>query len=192
MKHFINRKQLASNLKKYGFLSFDNEVLDDVNNFEENFLNSLLKKTTEQKGGRVSMPIEFFGGITNNYSTDVPKFTNISSSDVALRQEIPLNDPTNILGTEKAMDTGLSGGASQQKFKVSKTASKQVVDDFLHKNNVSIKNKKQFIEGSKQKFEMSMHEIFTNVQQKLKGKNHLKAEDLKKTLNLKKFKSLKA
>lgn len=197
MIYFIKDNQLKSNLKKFNYHSYDQEVIQQVNELHEKVLSDLFsqkkkqqqKQQKAQKGGRVSFPIDFFGGQTNNLTTDTPDFTNISGNDVNSRQEIPLNDPSQVLGTEQAMTSGLVGGSRQQ-YKLSQTAAQEAVKSLSKQEKFDLQDKQQFTQIAKQKFENVMTEVLTKAKQK--GQDHLSAEQLKKVLSQNKYKVFKA
>lgn len=197
MIYFIKDNQLKSNLKRFNYQSYDEEVVKQVNELHEKLVSDLFvqkkkqqeKQQKAQKGGRVSFPIDFFGGQTNNLTTETPDFTNISANDVNSRQEIPLNDPSQVLGTEQGMTSGMIGGAKQQ-YKLSQTAAQEAVKSLSKKEKFDLQDKQQFTQIAKQKFENVMTEVLMKAKQK--GQDHLSAEQLKKVLSLKKYKTFKA
>jgi hypothetical protein len=197
MIYFIKDNQLKSNLKRFNYQSYDEEVSKQVNELHEKVVSDLLvqkkkqqqKQQKSQKGGRVSFPIDFFGGQTNNLTTETPDFTNISGNDVNSRQEIPLNDPSQVLGTEQGMTSGMIGGSRQQ-YKLSQTAAQEAVKSLSKKDKFDLQDKQQFTQVAKQKFETVMTEVLMKAKQK--GQDHLSAEQLKKVLSQKKYKVFKA
>jgi len=194
MIYFIKENQLKSNLKRFNYQSYDEEVVKQVNELHEKLVSDLLvqKKKQQQKvqkGGRVSFPIDYFGGQTNNLTTNVPDFTNISGNDVNSRQEIPLNDPSQVLGTEQGITSGMIGGARQQ-YKLSQTAAQEAVKSLSKKEKFELQNKQEFIQVAKRKFESVITEVLIKAKQK--GQDHLSAEKLKNILSQKKYKVFKA
>jgi len=197
MIYFIKENQLKSNLKKFNYHSYDQEVIKKVNELHQQVVSDLLsqkkkqqeKKQKTQKGGRVSFPIDYFGGQTNNLSTKVPDFTDIASNDVNTRQEILLNDPSQVLGTEQAMTSGMIGGSRQQ-YQISQNAAQEAVKSLSKKDKIDIQDKQQFTQVAKQKFETVMTEVLKKAKQK--GVDHLSSEQLEKVLSKKKYKTFKA
>jgi hypothetical protein len=196
MKYFIKEKQLFTELKKFGYKSCDSEVVDSINLYHQKVVTNLINKEQrpkKQKGGRISFPLEYFGGVSNQYTLDAPKFTNVSPSDTMIRQSLPMNDPSGVLGSEKA----LIGGKHQDKqnqFVISNVASTEVLKHVLsEKEDAFINNKKQFAQAAKQKFESSMTEILQKAKKNNKiHKTHLSQEDIAKIFQQRKYKSLKA
>ena len=195
MKDFISHKQVAQNLKKYNLQSFDQDIQDKINSLHHKVLEQQFKQhKKQQQGGRVAMPIEYFGSTTNHYSTDVPKFTDITPTQTHLRPAIPLNDPTGVLGTEHGVTSGMVGGKQEQSFQVSKKAHEQSAREFLQENHDTTKfkvNKKQFMHDSKQKFENVIHKVLSKAS-KTSKQGHLSKEDFDKVLKQKQFKAFKA
>lgn len=196
MINFIHEKQLKSNLKRYGYKSSDEEVGKLVNDLQHKVVGDLLKEVKKvhqkvQKGGRVSFPIDYFGGQTNNLSIDAPSFTNISADATNLRQIMPLNDPTGSLSTENAMQSVMLGGGKKQKFELSQTAARESVKHLISQEDIDIKDSKEFTKISKQKFEYVMDEVLNKAKKSDKS-GHLTKETLKKVLQQKKYNSFKA
>ena len=197
MKDFISQKQVADNLKKYNLQSFDKEIHEKINRLQhkvfEHQLKQHHKQQKQQQGGRIAMPIEYFGSTTNHYSTSTPKFTDITPTQAYLRPAIALNDPTSILGTEKGMISGMVGGNKQQ-FQVSQKVQEQSAREFLKENHDSTKfkvSKKQFIDDSRQKFENVIDKVLSKAA-KTSKEGHLSKEDFDKVLKQKQFKAFKA
>jgi hypothetical protein len=142
-----------------------------------------------QKGGRVAFPIDFFGGQTNSLTTKVPAFTDIAANDVNSRQEVLLNDPSQVLGTEKGMLSGMIGGSRKQ-YQVSQIAAQDAVKSLSKKEKFDIEDKQQFTQVAKQKFENVMTEVLMKAKQK--GSDHLSSEQVDKVLSQKKYKLFKA
>lgn len=193
MIYFIKENQLKSNLKKFNYQSYDKEVVQKVNELQQQVVSDLLsqKKKTQkqQKGGRVAFPIDFFGGQTNNLTTKVPSFTDIAGNDVNSRQEILLNDPSQVLGTENGMLSGMVGGSHKQ-YQISQTAAQDSVKSISKREKFDIQDKQQFTQVAKQKFENVMTEVLMKAKQK--GSDHLSSEQLDKVLSQKKYKVFKA
>lgn len=198
MIYFIKENQLKSNLKKYDYQSYDSEVLEQVNDLHQRFVSKLISQKKKQqdkqqkqmqKGGRVSFPIDYFGGQTNNLTTETPKFTDISTNDVNMRQHIPLNDPSQVLGTEKGMTSGMIGGSKKQ-YQVSQSASQDIVKSLSQQNKFELEDKQQFTQMTKQKFESLMNEVLLKAKKKSQG--HLTKDSLQEVLEQKKYKSFKA
>lgn len=194
MKDFINQKQVAQNLKKYNFQTFDKEIHEKINKLHHNVFNQQFKqqkKNQNQQGGRVAFPIEYWGSTTNHYSNEVPKFTDITPTQTHLRPAIPLNDPSGVLGTEGGVLSGMVGGAKKQNvFQVSKTAHEQCAREFLQDKKSLKLNKKDFVNSSKQKFESVMHKVLSKAAKGSK-QSHLSNAEFDKILEQKQFKVFK-
>ena len=194
MTYYIKEKQLKSNLKKYNITTYDDEVVESINKLHHKVVADLFQQKKKpqvngQKGGRVAFPIDYFGGTTNNLSSDVPAFTNVSGNDVSIRQEMLLNDPSQVLGTDKAMTSGMIGGKGV-KFNVSKSATQEAVKSLSRKENVELLNKndkERFVQVSKQKFETVMDEVLMKAKKQESDKGHLSKSSLTKVLEQKKY-----
>jgi hypothetical protein len=195
MTYYIKEKQLKANLKKYGITSYDKDVVEHVNKLHHQVVTDLLQQRqkqqqTIQKGGRVSFPIDYFGGTTNNLSAQVPPFTNVSGNDVSIRQEMLLNDPSQVLGTDKAMTSGMIGGSSK-KYQVSQSAQSDIVKSLSRKEKIDLNDKQRFVQVSKQKFETVIDEVLNKAKKQI-SQGHLSKDSLSKVLEQKKYKTFKA
>lgn len=189
MKLIISKQHINGQLKKFGYHNAEEGVHNLINDYHQSFVRHLLAKrnfkTTYQKGGRVSMPLEYFGGNTSSYSSS-PTYTDISSTDSLLRPSIILNDPSGGLATPKAME-GLVGGGTPC-FQVTKAACKNAVEQFdIDKQGV---DKHRLVEDTKQKFEKLMTKALKNAKRSSKSST-LKEKDLSAVLNLQSYKNFK-
>lgn len=198
MKDIITQHQVAQNLKKFHFTSFDDEVHDKIQLIHQKVIRQELKhhlqqvKKQEQQGGRVAFPIDYFGSSTNSYSSSVPSFTNIAPTGTYIRPSILLNDPSSVLGTEKGVLSGMVGG-KKSLFQISKKHHEQGVRDVVKEVN-GLKQKvvmKKLQDDSKQKFEKIMNDVLTKVSNSTK-QHHLRIEDFDKVLDQKKYKSFQS
>jgi hypothetical protein len=189
---FINDNQFKTNLKKFGFDSYDNEALEKVNELHQKVVKDLLKQTEKhhkkvQSGGRVAFPIDYFGGHTNGLSTNVPQHTDITPSNELIRPAFLVNDSTQVLGTEKGMTSGMVGGA-KTKYQVSKSAAQKAVTHVMKQEKSDMKNKLKFVEVSNHKFQSVMDDV---LQKSSSKDNHLSIDKLEKVLKQKKYQSFK-
>jgi hypothetical protein len=197
MIYFIKDNQLKANLKKYNFQTADKEVFEQINQLQQKVVSDLLqqkkkqlqKQEKQQKGGRVAFPIDYFGGQTGNLTAETPAFTNISGNEVNLRQPMLLNDPTQALGTDKAMTSVQLGGA-KQKYQLSQTAAQEAVKSLSKKEKFDLQDKQDFVRVTKQKFEKVIDDVLTKAQKQ--EKQHLSKQNLQQVLEQKKYKSFKA
>ncbi len=191
MKLIISKRHIKGQLKKFGYNDAEEGVHNLINDYHRSFVRHLLAKrnfrATYQKGGRVSMPLEYFGGNTSSYSSS-PVYSDISSTDSLLRPSIVLNDPSGVLATPKAME-GLVGGGTPC-FQVTKAACKNAVEQFeIEKQGV---DKHRLVEDTKQKFEKLMTKALKNAKRSSKSKSStLKERDLSAVLNLQSYKNFK-
>lgn len=188
MKYFIGEKQLKTNFSKFGITTFDEEAVQTINKFQLKKFEELAKNTQKQQkkakrqnGGRISMPIQYF---TGQQASGVDATSpSVSSTETMLRPETLMNDPTGVLGTDKAMH-GLVGGA--KRFELSKSAAQNASKQAL--SGIQLDGKQQFIRASKQKFEDVLTDVLGKMQ---KRGSHLCDKQLQQVLSLKKYQNLK-
>lgn len=179
MSHNISLRQLKTQAKKFGFQQVDEDALQLVNEVQEKLIKKLLSK--KQRGGRVSLPLEYFSGTPSGNYSDNNTFTNIAATDSAIRQAIPLNDPTGVLGTDKAV-APFVGGGSCAKFEVSENVVKASIKNLQEDKAVP----KALVQHAKTKFETLMTEAFNKISKK-HNTAKLQKSDLSKALSLKKY-----
>jgi hypothetical protein len=198
MKDIITPQQVAQNLKKFQFTSFDDDVHEKIQLIHQKVIRQELKhhlqqaRKQEQQGGRVAFPIDYFGSSTNSYTSSVPSFTNLSPTQTHIRPSIMLNDPSSVLGTERGVLSGMVGG-KKTLFQIPKKHHEQGVREVLKQVNAS-KHKvvmKKLQDDSKQKFEKTMDDVLTKVSKSTK-QHHLRIEDLDKVLEQKKYKAFQS
>jgi hypothetical protein len=186
MKLIISKQHIKGQLKKFGYNDAEEGVHNLINNYHRSFVRHLLdKRRTYQKGGRVSMPLEYFGGNTSSYSSS-PTYSDISPTNSLLRPSIVLNDPSGVLATPKALQ-GLVGGATPC-FQVTKSACKNALEQ-LDIDTQGI-DKHRLVEDTKQKFEKLMTKALKNAKRSSKSST-LKESDLSAVLNLQSYKNFK-
>lgn len=179
MSHNISLRQLKTQAKKFGFQQVDEDALQLVNEVQEKLIKKLLTK--KQRGGRYSLPLEYFSGTPSGNYSDNNTFTNISATDNAIRQALPLNDPTGVLGTDKAF-APFVGGKCCAKFEVSEKGVKASIKQFQDDKSVT----KEQTKYAKTKFETLMTEALNKIN-KIGNTTTLKESDLRKALSLKKY-----
>lgn len=192
MKYFITQKQFTKSVKSCGFETFENSLIQDVNRLHQKFLFEELKKQQKrnhQRGGRVSMPIQYFGVETNTYSSDIPKYTDVSPNDVFLRPQMNVNDPSGVLTTDKAFST-LVGGRNTKSFTVTQKGHHDALKHVLQENpHLQCANKRLFVQESKQKFENLMNDVLKKASKQ--DNSDLRQKTFQEVLDLKKYKVYK-
>lgn len=164
MQRPITEKQFKSNVAKFGFKTFEPEVLDRVNVIHKKIVGDLLKQYKKQKkktmkGGRVAFPITYFGGDVNSSQASI-------SGDI--RPEMPLNDPSGVLGTDKALQPYVADGGSRPHFVVTKKAVLTSVKHLIGgdgENKVfgNSKNMDKFLRDAKEKLGQTFTDMFTKI-----------------------------
>lgn len=182
MKLIISKRHINGQLKKFGFREADDGVYDLINNYHLDLVKHITSKRPSQRGGRVAMPLEYFGGETSSY-TSSPKFTDISSTNSWIRPSLSLNDPSGFLGTQKALDPFVGGAAPC--FQVPKSSCKEALA------HLDIEHSKHLVEESKLKFEKLMTKVFNKVRKSSKLSSTLKESELKSVLNQQSYKKFK-
>jgi hypothetical protein len=189
----ISSRHLKTQAKKFGFQQVEDEAIELVNDVQEKLVKKLLKSShKKQCGGRVSLPIQYFSPSSSSNFTNSTTHTDISATDSSIRQSIPLNDPTGVLGTDKAFAPFVGG--AQRKFEVLdksvKAAIKQQQENNsnnMHQQSKQERQQQQHLaRHAKTKFETLMTEVFSKVS-KQANSSTLQESDLRKALSLKKY-----
>lgn len=181
MTYFIKESQLKTNLNKLGVKSFDADILDTVNALQQKVVHDLLsQQQKQQKGGRVSFPIDYFGGQTANLSTSTPDFTSMAPTSSVIRPEMPASQDFN----------GIIGGGARR-YTVSDTAAKECAKKVIQESNVDLdaRSKQQLVKASKQKFESVMTEVINKATSKA---GTISKQKLQEVLKQKKYQQFKA
>jgi len=178
MIYFIKENQLKANLNKLGVKSVDDDVLEVVNKLQQKVVTDMLKQQQQkqQNGGRVSLPIDYFGGQTANLSTSVPSFTDMTPTSTDIRPALAFQ---------------AVGGGKDIKYKVSDIAAKACVKKCVEEQAAQLNSmsKQQLVKVSKQKFENVMTEVINKATSK---QGHLSKQKLKEVLSQKKYQQFKA
>lgn len=195
MQRHITEKQFKSNVAKFGFKSFDTEVLDSINGIHEKVVGDLLKQYKKQtkktmKGGRVAFPIAYFGGDSPSSAPEVP----VTSVNGDIRPEMPLNDPSGVLGTEKAMQPYVLEGGRRPHFAVTKKAVQNTMKHLQEETGNefdSAAEAQNFVKVSKQKIEDVMTDILSKASKSATNTVHLGEAKIADILKLKKYQAFK-
>jgi hypothetical protein len=182
MKLIISKRHINGQLKKFGFREAEEGVYDIINKYHLGLVKNVASKKQSLQGGRVAMPLEYFGGETSSY-TSSPNFTDISSTNSWVRPTLPLNDPSGFLGTQKALDPFVGGGAPC--FQVPKSSCKEAL------SHLDIEHSKNLVEKTKLKFETLMTKVLNKVSKSSKSSSVLKQSELKSVLNQQSYKKFK-
>lgn len=189
MKLIIPKQHIKVQLKKFGYKDADDGVYDLINDYHQAFVRHLVSKrnfkSKYQKGGRVSFPLEYFGGNTSAYSAS-PSYTDTGVTDTLIRPPVLLHDPSGGLATPKAMEPLVGGGTPL--FQVSKTSCKNAIQQ-LNVDTHGV-DKQNLIEDTKQKIEKLMTRAI-NKAKKTSQSSTLKERDLSGVLTLQSYKNFK-
>lgn len=175
---YITQNKIKNGLKPFGFKTFDPEVIELLNKAFENYIKNTIAKHTKhtksggdevQSGGRVIMPMEYYGVQTSEY-VEAPTHSDMSVSDTWVRPPLEMNL------------VGMAGGAA--KFLLSLKS----VESALEEHDIYKKNK--VAKHLQSKIETMFSEIINKVSKKSQDKSCLLAKDLKAILDMKKYKIL--
>jgi hypothetical protein len=145
----LKDSQIKSNLKKWGFTTYNNNINEALNK-------ALVKYISNQSGGRVVMPSEYFGVNSGRYSVDADLGSSLEVTNSHIRQPLDAFDPTG----------GIVGGGAQ-KF----TITQKSITDLLAEKNM--KWSSSMIKKEKESFENKMTNALNNAKQFSKNSNNL-------------------
>lgn len=184
---YITQNKIKNGLKPFGFKTFCPEVIQLLNKAFENYIKNTVAKHAKhtkhtkstkstksggdevQSGGRIVMPMEYYGVQTSEY-IEAPTHSDTSVSDTWVRPPLEMNL------------VGMAGGAA--KFAVSLKS----VESALEEHDIYKKNK--VAKHLQSKIETMFSEIINKVSKKSQDKSCLLAKDLKAILDMKKYKIL--
>jgi hypothetical protein len=194
MERHITEKQFKSNVAKFGFKTFDTKVLDSINGVHEKVIGDLMKQFKKQKktmkGGRVAFPIAYFGGDAPSSAPEI----SVTSVDGDIRPEMPLNDPSGVLGTDKAMQPYIAEGGRRPHFAVTKKAVQSTMKHLQEETGNSFDTSAEaqnFLNVSKQKIEDVMTDILSKASKTATNSVHLGEAKIADILRLKKYQTFK-
>lgn len=171
---FISDKQVLSNLKKLGYADIDSKVPSLMNEASFAFVKKTLEKAMKKavlKGGRVTMPSEYYG-VTTDHHVDSPSSTDMSVTDARIRP---------------AFEALLSGGGPV--FKLSFNATRNMCTEVINTSSSEVIVRQTAMKKIHYKLIARLSELMTSITRKVKG-NTLKASDVSDILKLKKFADL--
>lgn len=197
MQRHITEKQFKSNIAKFGFKTFDSEVLDSINGVHNKVIGDLMKQFKKQKkktmkGGRVAFPIAYFGGDAPSGAPEVSG--SVASVDGDIRPEMLLNDPSGALGTDKAMQPYIAEGGRRPHFAITKKAVQSSVKHYAQNNGNEFNSaveKETFVNVAKQKIEDTMTDILSKASKTATNSVHLGEAKIADILKLKKYQTVK-
>lgn len=171
----LQEKSIQKMLQAHGFKSYDSQVIEHINESFYNFIYNELKnhgmKQNKQSGGKIVMPLEYFGVDSNNF-VDAADGVSVAPTADYVRPPIA--------------STFQTAGAG---FSFTKAAVLIVVEDIANKYNKSVEKKSTVVAALKTKAEKKFSNVLQTVMKKNKNP-HLVLSDLKSVTNMKKNKSL--
>ena len=178
---YITQNKIKNGLKPFGFKTFDPEVIELLNKAFQNYIKNTVAKHAKhtkgtksggdevQSGGRIVMPMEYYGVQTSEY-VENPTHSDTSVSDTWVRPPLEMNL------------VGMAGGAA--KFAVILKS----VESALEEHDIYKKNK--VAKHLQSKIEAVFSEIINKASKTSQDKTHLYARDLEAILDMKKYKIL--
>jgi hypothetical protein len=177
----LNEKVIKSNLKKWGFKSFDSKVHDHLNSALERVTERFAKQSSRasrgvrQAGGRIVLPSEYFGVDSGRYEASVSDGSNLNTTDSWIRSPLSASDPTGVI----------TGGA-QKRFACTTKAVKEVAEKLS-----SYEFKQHHIKQVKAQFETRMTKFMNSVDRRNKnGETHLSVGSFKEVADQKQYSDL--
>ena len=197
MIFIITANHVKRNIARFGFTSYDHNVVEVLNKtlqtFIEKKLQSAVKKAkgevriqAHHVGGRVTMPSEYFGVESNHY-VDV---LNNNGVDMTVNN-MWIRPPMDMMAPTVAAPNAATGGAAKQQecfslsLSVFKNACTEAIQKVSRDSNLSLQAQKEL----HAKFTQLVGEVLKSVSRKSKN-NHLSTRDLQEVLAMKKYKAL--
>lgn len=171
---YITQNKIKNGLKPFGFKTFDSEVIELLNKAFKNYIKNTVAKHVKhggeaQAGGRVIMPMEYYGTQTSEY-VENPVHSDTSVSDTWVRPPLEMNL------------VGMAGGAAKFALSLKSVESALEEHDLYKKNKVA--------KHLQSKIENVFSEVIKKASKASSDKTHLYARDLQAILDMKKYKIL--
>lgn len=174
----LQEKAIQKMLKAHGFKSWDSELVQHINEAFYNFIYNELKSNgmrhNKQSGGKIVMPLEYFGVESNNF---VEAADGVSVAPTAEYVRPPI------------ASTFQSAGAGSGSFSFTKASVAMVVEDVANKYNKSVENKQSVVTTMKTRAEKKFSDVLRAVMKKTKN-DHMSLSEWKAVTTMKKHKSL--
>lgn len=186
---FLTEKSIRQNVKKFGFKSYDAEVLSAINaslkNFTEHKLQKALKKhktaSRTQRGGRVVLPSEYFGVTSGSHFEQLANHgANMNVTEAMIRASIPTND----------LSGAIKGGA-MAKFSIPKKSLANALQEAKTSLQQEAQIKSEVSSALQKQFEELMTSLLKKASKSQRGVEHLSIHEFQKALSQKKFASLR-
>ncbi len=189
---FLTDKSMRLNIKKFGYKSYDSEVLALVNQFLQNYAKNTLSKAFKknkninsleashviQAGGRIVLPSEYFGVSSGSYFQDLKtNGTDMRVTDTMIRPVVATYD----------LSGAIKGGSAQKNF----TLSKKIVQNAINEAKVSlqkdVKVRSDATLAMQQAFQKIMSDILSKSCERCENK-HLSIDVVKQISGQRKYK----
>ena len=173
----LPEKSLKAKLKKFGFASFDKDVIIHINAIIIAYVSKQLKMgTKKQAGGRIVLPMEYFGASTNEYHDSPCPYTDMRVSADYIR---PPMEST----------FGVGGSANGAVFAISLKDVGTFVEEVAGGRPVD--NKKNVIKIMQENVVNFMTQFATSLKNASKKDTHLGANVVESVLKKRPFSGLK-
>jgi hypothetical protein len=173
---FISDKQVLSNLKTLGYVDIDSKIPDIINASAFALVKTTLEKAMKKavlKGGRVTMPSEYYG-VQTSHHVENPSSTDMSVTEARIRP---------------AFEALLTGGGPV--FKLSFNATRNMCTEVINTASNEVIVRQTAMKKIHYKLIAKLSELMTSISKKVKGTS-LKAADVTAILKLKKYSDLSA
>lgn len=170
---FLTESSIKKNAHTFGFKSYDKEVINFFNQALYNMVEKTLKKG-QIEGGRIVLPMEYFGVDTAHY-VENPSFTNMAVSENFIRPPMQMTTQ------------GMEGGGIVKRFQVPLKAIQTAIEEVSSKLNKKVAKKDKTSKALKNKFEKIATEILSKVVKISKKDSHLHHNHVAEVSNMKKY-----
>jgi hypothetical protein len=172
----LQQNSIEKMLRSHGFKSWDNEVVSSMNEAFYNMIHHELKKygmrrASNQQGGKIVMPLEYFGVESNNF---VESAEGVSVAPTADYVRPPIGS------------TFQTAGAGSF---ISLKAVDMVVEDVASKYNKNVEKKRLVVKALKKTAEKKFTEILMKVKSKSKSE-HMSVSSWNDVVSMKKYNSM--
>ena len=190
---FITDKSVRSNLKKFGFSSYDPSVLNMINQYLQNYAHNTIAKAAKkhknlstleaqhvlQAGGRTVLPSEYFGVESGSYFNSLKSHgTDMAVTGDMIRPVVTTYDLSGAIKT----------GGSDRLFKLPKKSLNYAISEAKVSLQRDIRVRSAATLAMQQHFQNIMSEVLQKIcGRKLCTNEHLTESALKKVASQRKY-----
>lgn len=177
---YLTENALKKSFKAFGFKSYDSETISLFNKVLHNFVENQLKKgINNHHGGRIVLPLEYFGVDTNHYVAH-PEYTSMGVTENFIRPPMEMQNAS--------WNDVQTGGTAR--FAVPLKAVESAIEEVSTKHSKEVYRKMKTAKAIQNKFEKIATEIMGKVKKTSESQEHLSIQNLHKITGMKKYKSL--